>query len=328
MRRGQGNRLGRLGGPAVAAFMALLLGAAGIAPVAVAKKGKKKNRPPAVTATASVPLSPGSQQSATAGCPAKTHITGGGWSVSPIYNPNGTTSLANDTGTRITHLQSSPAGIGSWTASAAAFTLPANPGTFTSIAQCENKAYSKTVTGVSGTSTIPVGQEATVDLNCSPGTHVVSGGFSFTPAGNLAAPGSFRPIVVESRRADVTTWRIHIINPVGSPSAATLSGNVLCELNRKGVGVTEATASAPIVDENRTTVTAGCTGKTHTIGGGFLVSPYVGPAVGIDQMQPVGAKAWQVGLYEYPAFSLPPGSTIAAYSYCRKNALPKTGKKK
>src|SRR5262245_58496415 len=305
-----------------------LLAVAGAAEPAAAKKKKKKSKPAVVTATASVPLAPGSQQTANANCIGKTHVTGGGWSVSAVYNPNGTTSLANDTGTRITHLQSAPTGTFGWAATAAAFTLPANAGTLTAVAQCENKAYSKVRTGVSGTSTIPIGQETTVDLNCQPGTHVVSGGFSFTPAGNLGAPGDRRPIVVESRRLDVTTWQIHIINPIGSPSAATLSSNVLCELNEKGVSITEATASAPIVNENRTTVTASCTGKTHTIGGGFLVQPYVGPAVGIDQMQPVGAKAWQVGLYEYPAFSLPPGSTVAAYSYCRKNALPNQSKKK
>jgi hypothetical protein len=59
-----------------------------------------------------------------------------------------------------------------------------------------------------------------------------------------------------------------------------------------------------------------------------VTSPLVGPAVGIDQMQPVGAKAWQVGLYEYPAINLPAGSSLAAYSYCKKNAPPAKKKKR
>ncbi len=302
---------------ALAALLAL-----GVASPAVAKKKKKSK--PAVTAAASTPISAGSQASATASCPSKTHATGGGWSLSDPYSASGTNPLGDDTGTRITHLQSQPNGLRSWTSGAAAFAAPATSGTFTSIARCESKALGKTATGVFGTSTTPVGQESTVDLHCSPGTHVLNGGFSFSPAGNLALPITFRPLVVESRRLDAQTWEIDLVNPVGSPGDATLSVNVLCERNQKGVNVTERSAVAPIADNGRTSATAGCTGKTHSIGGGFLISPKVGPAIGIDQMQPVGAKGWQVGLYEYPGFSLPAGSALGAYSYCKKNAIPKT----
>ncbi len=87
--------------------------------------------------------------------------------------------------------------------------------------------------------------------------------------------------------------------------------------------MSEVSATAPIANDERTTATATCTGKTHTVGGGFAVAPLVGPAVGIDQMQPVGTKSWQVGLYEYPGFNLPAGSSLAAYSYCKKNEPPK-----
>lgn len=317
--------VGRTRGVALVLSVALMAVGAG-APSAIAKK--KKRGPIAATALASVPLSPGAQQTATANCPAKTHITGGGWAVTPIYNANGTTSLVNDTGTRINHLQSSPASALSWTAGAAAFNLPSNPGTFTSVARCENNSLGRTALGVSGTTTVPVGQESTTDLNCSPGTHVLTGGFSFTPAGDLASPGAFRAIVVESRRLNATTWRIHLINPVGAPSPVTLVVNVVCEATRKGVGVSETSAVAAIPNDERATATATCTGKKHTIGGGFLITPHVGPAVGIDQMQPVGAKAWQVGLYEYPAFNLPAGSTLTAFNYCKNNALPKKKRKK
>jgi hypothetical protein len=309
------RRMLRTAAMALAALLAL-----GVASPAVAKKKKSK---PAVTATASTPISAGSQASATASCPSKTHTTGGGWSLSDPYSANGTDSPANDTGTRITHLQSQPSGLRSWASGAAALALPATSGTFTSIARCESKAFGKTVTGVSGTSTTPVGQESTVGLHCSSGTHVLSGGFSYSPAGNLGLLTGFRPLVVESRRRDAQTWEIDLVNPVGAPGDATLSVSVLCELNQKGASVTERSAVAPITENGRTSATATCTGKTHTIGGGFLVSPKVGPAIGIDQMQPVGAKGWQVGLYEYPGFSLPAGSALGAYSYCKKNAVPK-----
>jgi hypothetical protein len=302
----------------VVALAALL--ALGIASPAVAKKKKKK--PPAVTAVASTPISPGTQTSATASCPSKTHATGGGWSLSNPYSANGSDSPAGGTGTRITHLQSQPSGLNSWTSGAAALVTPATSGTFTSIARCESKSLGKTLLGVSGTTTVTIGQESTTVLHCSPGTHVLSGGFSFSPPGN-PGPNGFRAIVAESRRTSATTWEVDLVNPAGALSQVTLALNVLCELNQKGVGVTEKSAIAPIADNGRTTATAACTGKTHTIGGGFLISPKVGPAIGVDQMQPVGAKSWQVGLYEYPGFALPAGSSMAAYSYCKKNAIPK-----
>ncbi|HEX3562882.1 MAG TPA: hypothetical protein VHU24_08605 [Solirubrobacterales bacterium] len=303
---------------AVLALTALL--ALAVASPAVAKKKKAKS--PAVTAVASTPLSPGGQTSATAGCPSKTHVTGGGWSLSDPYSPNGSNSPAGGAGTRITHLQSQPSGLRSWTSGAAALATPATSGAFTSIARCESKSLGRTLLGVSGSTTVPVSQESTSVLHCSPGTHVLSGGFSFSPPGS-PGPNTFRASVVESRRTSATTWEVDLINPAGAPSQVTLSLNVLCELNQKGVSVTEASAISPIADNGRTSATAACKGKTHTIGGGFLLSPKVGPAIGVDQMQPVGAKSWQVGLYEYPGFALPTGSSMAAYSYCKKNAIPK-----
>jgi hypothetical protein len=292
-------------------------------PGAIASKKGKKKRAPARTVSASAPLSPGGLQTATANCPGGTHVSGGGWSVSPPFTPNGLDTAPGGTGTRITHLQSQSSGNVSWTAGAAAFATPAVAGTFTSIARCESNSLGKTVGGVFGTTTVPVSQGTTVNLNCSPGTHVVTGGFSLSPAGNLAVFDAFRPVVVASRRFDVDTWQVHVVNPTGSPSVATLFSNVVCERNARGVSVTEALSVVPVINNARTSATATCTGKTHVVGGGFLLSPLTGPAVGIDQMQPVGGKAWQVGLYEYPNFALPAGSSLAAYSYCKKDSLPR-----
>jgi hypothetical protein len=284
---------------------------------AEAKKGGGKS--PAVTRTAAVPIAPGAQVAATANCAAKTHITGGGYSVSPAYNAGGSNVATAGTGTRINHLQSQSGGTRSWIAGAAAFTTPAQPGTFTSYARCEKNSAGKLAGTISGTSTIPVGQGTTVNLNCPGGTHVIAGGFAGSPAGNLGAPTSFRLIIAESRRLNTSTWEVRAVNPTGSLSVATLATNAVCE--RNGTSVTERSVVAPILDNNRTSATATCSKKGHMVGGGFLVSPTTSPspAVGVDQSQPSGQRSWLVGLYEYPTFALPPGSTLTAYSYCKKN---------
>jgi hypothetical protein len=306
------------------ALLAVLLSGL-LATPAVAKK--KKQRPPATTVSAAVPLAPSSPASTTANCPGKTHVTGGGWSIASPYSANGTDAPADDTGTRITHLQSQPSALSSWTSGVAALAIPPSGTTFTTYARCESNTYGRTLFGVSGTSTVPIGQETTSILHCPNGTHVLTGGFSFTPPGDLSGDlASKRAMVVESRRIAPDSWEIDLVNPTGAPAEATISLNVLCELNKKGSTVTEASSVVPIGDNGRTAATASCTGKTHAVAGGFLISPTVGPAIGIDQMQPAGNKAWQVALFEYPTFALPAGSSLAAYSYCKKNALPKKGK--
>jgi hypothetical protein len=294
--------------------------------VATPAVAEKKAKGPAVTRTASVPLAPSAPASATAHCPGKTHVTGGGWSIANPYSANGTDPLGDDTGTRINHVQSQPVGFFGWAAGAAALATPSNATTFTSYARCEGNPYSSRVSTIAATTTVPVDQGTSTVLNCSPNAHVLTAGFSFTPAGNLADPFGVRATVYESRRTGPRSWTIHLLNPAGAPSAATLSVNLLCELNRKGTQVSEASAAAPIADNGRTSAKASCSGKTHSVAGGFLISPTeVGavPGVGVDQMQPVGAKAWQVGLFEYPFTTLPAGSSVTAYSYCKKNALPK-----
>ena len=325
MRGREDEGTGRRRSAAIFLSLALVLSLA-LAPVADAKKKKPKAK--AVTNVSSIGISPGSPASATPNCPSKTQVTGGGWSITSPFNPNGTDSLVNDTGTRITHLNSRPNGLASWSSGAAAFNQPPNASTFSAVVRCESKSLGRVIQAASGSTTVPVGQGSTTDMVCPPKTHVLTGGFSFTPAGDLASPNSFRAQVTESRRLSANTWRIHIINPIGAPSPVTLATTYLCELNQKGVSVSEASAVATIAANERTSVTPTCTGKTHTIGGGFVASPPVGPAIGIDQMQPIGSKSWQVGLYEYPNFNLPAGSTITGYSYCKKNSLPKKKKKK
>jgi hypothetical protein len=295
---------------------AVLIALTTFAPMAVAKK-----KGPAVTVNSSVGITPGTQATATANCAKKTHVSGGGWSIAPTFSANGQNAANAGSGTRVNHLVSQPSGGKAWNASVAAFTAPATPGTFTAIARCENNTLGKLAGTISGSSTIPIGQSATVDARCPVGTHALNGGFAASPAGNLTNPALPRLLVTESRRIDTQTWEVQAVNPFGSGSAATLVTSALCERNAKGVSVTEASAASPIVDNGRAAATASCTGKKHTVGGGFQVSPVANtaPAVGIDQMQPSGQKGWLVGSYEYPGFVLPAGSFITAYSYCKKN---------
>ena len=319
------EKIGGIG--ALGPIVLILLGALLFGLIATSAVAKKKKRAPAVTRSAAVPLAPGSPASTTASCPGKTHLTGGGWSIANPYSANGTDAPGDDTGTRITHLQSQPSTLSSWTAGAAALASPASGTTFTTYARCESNAYGRTLLGVSAAGIVlRVGDERKVGIDCAPGTHVLTGGFSFGPPGDLASPTGTRATVKESRRTAPGTWEIDLVNPTTAPIEVTLSINVLCELNRKGGGVSEAAQTVPIVDTGRTTATATCTGKTHSVAGGFLVSPTVGPIIGIDQVQPAGNKSWQVGLFEHPSSNLPAGSTLTAYSYCKKDALPKKGK--
>jgi hypothetical protein len=292
-----------------------------LAPATTVEAKKKKPKPPAVTRPTAVSLAPGTQQSTTATCPKGTHVSGGGFSVSPAYSAGGTDTFSDDTGTRSVHLQSQSAGNRRWTAGAAAFSSPTVAGSLSAIARCERNDLGRLAVTLSGSSIIPVGQGNTTTLTCPAGTHVLTGGFAGSPPGNLADPAGRRLIITESRRVSNSTWEIRAINPLGAPSVATLSTNAVCERNRKR-GVFENSAVIPIIDNGRTSLTAPCPSKKHhVVGGGFLVSPFSSPipGVGIDQHQPAGRRTWQVGLHEFPTFPLPTGSLLTTYAYCKRN---------
>jgi hypothetical protein len=287
--------------------------------LAAATPASAKKKAPASTAISSTPLAPGGQVSATARCPKGSHVTGGGWLDSAPYSANGTETLGDDSGLRMIHLQSQPAGLTTWTAGAAAFTVPGTTGTYSSFARCERKSISRIAVTTPHTEVIPPSSQKTTGLACPKGTHVLSGGFSISPPGNLADPAAFRPKVAQSQRVSSTTWAFDLVNPTGFTSAVTFVTTVECELNQKGLNLTEQSSTVPLVDNSRATTTASCVGKTHTVSAGFLLTPTVGPAVGIDQFGPTGQKSWQVGAYEYPGFTLPGGATISVFAYCRKN---------
>jgi hypothetical protein len=292
--------------------MACLLALAGLAAAAIAPVAAEGAKP-AVTRSSSVAIGPGTQQSAKARCPKGRHMSGGGFTVAPTFNP------AANSGTATVNLISHPAGRRSWQSGGAAFTTPSTAGTFTTIARCERNSLGQIDKILTGSSTIPVSQSTTVELNCPRGTHALTAGYAGSPAGSLTNKSAFRLQIVQSRRTTGRQWTIIAVNPAGAPGPASLTTNVACEVNRKGGSVSEKSSLAAIANNGRTSSTASCTGKKHVVGGGFSVLPAVGPAVSIDQTQPVGKKSWQIGLYEFPGITLPAGSTLTTYAYCKKN---------
>jgi hypothetical protein len=313
MRRAGDRRAGRWGHTgsvlALAGLVILFL-------PSVAAEAKTKSS--TSTRKSSTAVAPGGQQSIAAACPAFTHITGGGSLISPPFNPNGTNAPTDDAGARSLQLQSQPQGFKSWRAGTAIFSGSPAAGTLTTFARCERNIEGRGTQTISGSSTLSPGEGAELILHCPGGRRVVSGGFSGSPAGDLAVPQARRFVILESRRIDKATWEVRAVNPNGAASQATIAAKVVCE-KVKGVTTTEVASVSPIASNGRTQATATCPKSRRVSGGGFQISPVTSPipAVSIDQMQPVGQRRWQIGLYEYPELNSPADSFLTAYSYCR-----------
>ena len=301
---------------AAAALVAMLaLGALGADADAKKKKSKKKSNP-GVTVSAPVAMSAAASATGTATCPAKTHATGGGFAVTPTFTPPGA-------GLRSLNSTSNPSGSRSWVAGGSAYETPQVSGQLTTFARCEKDTAGRIVVRASGSLTISPAAGQNMVFNCPASAHVISGGYS-GPSLGAFTPGltSHRIVVVQSRRTGVGQWTISAFNNPNSPGAETLTGYATCEANAKGSAVTEAASPAtPVVDDGRTSADATCTGKTHSVSGGYLVShtfPGAAPLVSIDENQPVGKGGWHLGLWEFPQVFLPAGTTLQAFAYCKK----------
>jgi hypothetical protein len=299
------------GGLAVVGLAALAL--AGLSAPAISAA---KSKSVASTKSANVPLGPGSAVSTTAKCKSGSHISGGGYQVSPSFTPSALTGVRSDP------TSSTPSGATSWSAGGAAFATPAVSGTETVFARCEKNSEGRIVQLPFGSGTAILGTVTNVTLNCASGTHVLAGGFTVSPPPNLADPNKAGAQVLQSRRTATGQWTITVGNPLPPAGvvAASFSASALCELNQGSEKVKEVSSTAPIGDDARTTADASCSKKKHLVSGGFLVSPNSGtaPAVGIDEFQPSGSRKWHTGLYEFPGFNLPAGSSLTTYAYCKK----------
>jgi len=285
---------------------------------ASAKKGRKP-RARATTRSAETPFSSGTTAAQTARCGGRSHLTGGGFAVSPPFG-----------GSRTTSVVSFPTDSKEWTASSSAFTTPPASGTFTAYARCESNRLGKTIQ-LSLSGTVPPGQVTTALLDCPGRTHAVGGGHAGTPPASLslADDASLRTFIFESRRRNIRQWAVTAYTRSNSPVPAPFTGYVICERDGKGRNVTQESTIAAIVDNGRTAGDPRCGGKRHVVSGGWSVvdaDATIAPAALFDESHPVGKKGWHVGMSEHPDIVLPASSTLESVAYCKK--IPKAKKKK
>ena len=314
-----GRRLTLIGIAALAAMLTV-----GAASPALAKNKKAKS--PAATVSASVQFGSASTATGTAACTGKTHLSGGGFAVSPSFN--------NPAGLRSFEHGSHPVDAHTWSSTGTAFATPSASGTLTTFARCESNTLGQLTTLSSSTVLIPPSSGGDIVIGCPPGSHILSGGYQADGPIVLNNPqaATFRILVLGSRRTGAGEWTVTAFNRTGAPPS-NLTAFALCERNKKGSSISEASASAPIPNDVRTSADASCTGKTHAVGGGFLLTPSTFPSsvtliASVDESNPVGKKGWHVGLWQHPSFTEPAGSTLQTIAYCKKDAVAKKNKRK
>jgi hypothetical protein len=317
----------RLALAGVGALVALL--AVGIASPAVAKKKKKKVQP-AITTSASGPLSSSGSGSATANCSGKTHISGGGYAVSPNLSfgppPSGLNAVSST---------SIPAGATGWSAKADAFAVTQSSGSLTTFARCENNSLATIGVVVSGSATVPPGILDNLVIHCPSGTHVVGGGYDGTGLASYALNNSsFRIFILQSRRTALNEWTISAFeNSVGNPPSGNVNVAAICERNAKGRSIGEVSTFSSFGNNSRAAGDPTCPPKQHVVSGGYALSPLPAnsghpPVVGIDEFEPSGNSTWHLGLHTVPTQPQPPGSSVATYAYCAKDTVKKKKRKK
>ncbi len=313
------RRLTVIGIAALAALLAL-----GVASPAVAKKHKKKKTAvPAVTVAAQVPFTSASTATSTANCTGGTHVSGGGWTASPHFDP------AGNTGLRSVNSTSTLLGTTGWTATSEAFAGPSASGTFTAQARCESNKLGRIATTVSGSATIPSGQLSNLVIDCPTGTHVVSGGYSATGlAAYVNSLNNLRILILQSRRTALNQWTISAFENNLVPASGNVSVTALCEFDAKGRTISETATSAGFGNASRATGDPSCLPKQHVVSGGYSLSPTDSalPVVGVDEFSPNGNTGWHLGLHSIGA--QPAGSSVATYAYCAPDTVKKKKKKK
>lgn len=286
--------------------------AAALTPGAAAKKTGS-----AATKSASVPLASSQTQSASASCPGKMHVTGGGFAVSPLYDP------ATGAGTRTLNQVSHPVGKKQWQATGSANNVPISAGTFTTYARCEKNSLGKIAVVLNSSAGLAPKAGQSISFSCPRRTHAISGGFGTDRPFAATDPASSALVLLQSQRTGARQWTVSGYN-ASATVTTTLIAYAACELNAKNQSVSQATATAAVINDRRTVAEASCPKKQHPVSGGFLVMPLPVPgslvaSVGIDEYLPT-KKGWRIGLYEAPNFTLPTGSTLTAQAYCKKNS--------
>lgn len=295
--------------------MAAIVLCLGAALLAAAPAGASRG----VTKLGAVAFPPSTKRLAAASCPAGTHLTTGGFLISP----GATAGSGFKTLTQVNKL----AGNG-WTVQSGS--TASNPAaTLTAYARCERSRDGRIA--IRSPFPVPVnpGQQTRVTSVCPEGTHPIGGGWSIDNPYDPADPsGSSYLTVTENRQVGPRTWAIAGQIPnVMSLQPSTLTTETTCEYNgpRK---ISVRSKLVPYLDNVRTTATARCPKLKHVVSGGFLFNPQAGPAPGnpvpfpyLDRHGPVGTRGWRVDAYDLQVFPPPAGSAMTVYAYCRKNRL-------
>lgn len=183
---------------------------------AVAKKKHKSKLGPVVTVsqTQAVPIR-GARAGATATCPAKTVLVGGGFASSPFFASGGSNFVT----------ESHASGANGWTASASDAN-GANVGSITAEAYCRKGA--KPLTQVSATSTL-AGYGSTGYLSGSqsatcPSGSAVAGGFASDA--NIEGTAFHGPLPTSSFPSSSSAWRVDAFNT--SPDPANFTAYAYC----------------------------------------------------------------------------------------------------
>lgn len=271
------------------------------------------------TRTQTKPFPQSEQASAQATCGKGSHSTSGGYRVNPP-SPPGTVPGALVQGNTRT-------GNRGWRV-AAGSTSAHLDGTLTAYVRCERRSDGRIAGHLIGRSTIEPGTATPFVFTCPPGTRPIGGGWSVDNLFN-GTTGSSLLVVVENRRKSARVWRItayvpSIGNPASNP-ASELTATVPCERkNRRKI--VQRSRLVPINETARSGATATCRKGTHVISGGFVITPLPPGAVPytpIDRHHPASPRTWRVELYDTGLGSVPAGSALTTYAYCKQNRTPR-----
>jgi hypothetical protein len=284
------------------------------------RKGGGKTKARATTRSSVVSISAGSTPAATAACTGKSHLTGGGFAVSPAFAPGASGPASSATA-------SHPSDRKAWIASSSAFSIPPGSGTLTGFARCESNSLGKTTVRTL-TGAVGRGDTTTAILDCPRRTHAVGGGYAGTPHAG-GAVSQLRTFFLQSRRANTRQWAVTAFTPQFAALDTQFTGYVICERDGRGRRVTEESSISPVASDARTSGDASCGGSRHVVSGGFEITdadPVGAPVPFFDESHPVGKKTWHNGLWDSASVTLPAGTQMETFAYCKR--IPRAKKPK
>jgi hypothetical protein len=262
----------------------------GVTPAAAKKKHKKPKSPPVTVVSASQSTSTDGQQvTVTATCPSGLIAVGGGVNAPLVIASGGFTDAnliyesrrTGDSGWQVSAAREDVGGSGPSLGLTAyvdcrssALTLK-KPAGKKATASKKKKKQKLTVFEVSSSGSAPdvSGTQASATAACPSGTQALGGGFSSSPAPQLAGPTAF-PLFYASYRNTPTSWLAAFTN--NGTTARSVTSYAYCAAK---LAVTETSGSATLGGsspgnlQSATATSAGCPAKKALLGGGFNITP-------------------------------------------------------